>query len=88
MTDENVRKFEKNGHSVISPFSKYQHWHLEMPDSGTTHTNCKTFSRRWKFSVWNDEKNDGYDEKMTFITKNDGYDEFFKKKETSRKNMF
>ena len=25
MTDETDRKFERNDHSVISPFSKYQH---------------------------------------------------------------
>ena len=69
MTDENGRKFEKNGLSVISPLSKYQHWHLGLPDSGTAHTNCKNFSRRQKFFVRNDGKNDGCEEKMTVITK-------------------
>ena len=69
MTDETDRKFERNGHSVISPLSKYQHWHLGLPDSETTYINWKSFSRRQNFSVQNDGKNDGYDEKMTFLTK-------------------
>ena len=69
MTDEISRKFEKSGHSVNSPLSKYQHWHLGLPDSETTYINWKSFSRRQKFSVQNDGKNDGYDEKKTFMTK-------------------
>ena len=69
MTGETDRKFERNGHSVISPFSKCQHWHLVLPDSETTYINWKSFSRRQNFSVQNDGKNDGYDEKMTFMTK-------------------
>ena len=69
MTDETDRKFERNGHSVISPFSKYQHWQLGLPDSGTIHTNCKNFSRRQFLFAQKDGKNDGYDEKMTFMTK-------------------
>ena len=69
LTDEISTKFEKSGHSVISPLSKYQHWHLGLPDSEKTYINWKSFSRRQKFSVQNDGKNDGYDEKMTFMTK-------------------
>ena len=69
MTDETDRKFERNGHSVISPSSKYQHWHLGLPDSGTIHTDWKIFSRRQFFFAQNDGKNDGYEEKMTFMTK-------------------
>ena len=68
-TDENSRKFENSGHSVISPLSKYQHGHLGLPVSETTYINWKSFSRRQQFSVQNDGKNDGYDEKMTFMTK-------------------
>ena len=69
MTDENGRKFEKIDHSVISPLSKYQHWPLALPDSGTTYTKWKNFFRWQKFFVQNDGKNDGYDKKMTFIKK-------------------
>ena len=69
MTDEIGRKSEKIAHSVISPLSKYQHWTLGLPDSETTYINWKSFSRRQKFSVQNDGENDGYDEKMTFMTK-------------------
>ena len=87
-TDEICGEFEKNDHSVISPLSKYQHWHLALPDSGTAYTNWKNFSRRQKFSVQNDGKNDGYDEKMTFDKKNDGYDEFFKKMKPPQKLCF
>ena len=69
MTDEIDGKFEKNDHSVISPLSKIQHWPLALPDSATTYTNWKNFSPWQKFLVQNDQKNDGYDEKMTFMTK-------------------
>ena len=69
MTDENDRKFEKIDHSDISPLSKYQHWPLALPDSATTSTNWKNFSPWQKILVQNDGKNDGYDEKMTSMTK-------------------
>ena len=88
MTDETDRKFERNGHSVISAFSKYQHWHLGLPGSATTYTNWESFSPWRNFLVQNDGKNDGYDEKLTFIKKNDGYDEFFKKKKLPQKMCF
>ena len=86
MTDELSRKFEKSGHSVISPLSKYQHWHLGLPDSETTYINWKSFSRRQKFSVQNDGKNDGYDEKMTFMTKKKTVMTSFSKKWNFPKN--
>ena len=88
MTDGISRKFEKSGHSVISPLSKYQHWHLGLPDSATTYTNWKNFSPWQKFLVQNDGKNDGYDEKLTFITKKWRLWRVVQKNETSAKIVF
>ena len=87
MTDEIDRKFEKIDPSVISPLSKYQHCPLALPDSATTYTNWKIFSRRRKFFVQNDGKNDGYDEKMTVITKKMTVMTKFSKKKKIHQNL-
>ena len=80
MTDEIDRKFEKNDLSVISLLSKYQYWPLALPYSATTYTNWENFSAWQKFfsSEW--RKNDGYDEKMTFIKKMTVMTNFSKKR--------
>ena len=44
----------------------------------------KEFLSPKTFFVQNDEKSDGYDERMTFKPKNDGYDDFFKKSNFTR----
>ena len=87
MTDEIYRNFEKIDHSVISPLSKYQHWPLALPHSATTYTNWKNFSPWQKFSVQNDGKNDGYDEKMTVITKKMTVMTKFSKKKKIHQNL-
>ena len=87
ITDEISGDFEKNDHSVISPLSKYQHWHLALPDSGTAYTNWKNFSRRQKLFVQNDGKNDGYDEKMTFMQKKWRLWRLFSKKKKLHENL-